>query len=175
MTVDLVTQTRYNHYRTWINVIKMKQYSFRQFVICAMIGAVFFSTVAPLHICLCEGCHCEHSFGYGFAKIKSDLPKPDSEPTGCCEKKNSENCCDNKHSQSKSQCLCVTVQKCDAIVPVTTSLVKELKFCPFWDVPVVSVAPFDQADTFWSSFLKERRGLLRPHVPLHVLLCVFLN
>ena len=138
---------------------------FRQFIINTMIGAVFFSTVVPLCVCVCKGCYCENSLAPVVMKTKGNSPIPTAKTTGCCVKESREHNC---------QC-CVLSQRFVAILPITVSQVKKLHDCPSWDI-VVSVPPFDQTVTFCSmSFRNERLLLFRPHVPLHVRLCVFLN
>ena len=142
----------------------MKRYFFRQFISSIMIGAVLLGTVVPLCACLCECCYRENGRTCEIAKIDRDLSILDTKNTGWRAKNN-----------SGINCRCVLAQRFVAIVPITVSQVKQLNSCPSWDI-VVSIPSFDQVDTMClSSFLKERRGSLCSHVPLHVLLCVFLN
>jgi len=149
-------------------------FSFHRRVASLVIAAVLFHTVAPLGVCWCEGCYCENS-------ITQFLPDSESVPS-CCECQKAklpeeppvDKCC--TCGQSESTCFCGNNQKDIATVPGTVSPVKKLNPGSFPKSALVSVSPFDPSDALCSaSFLVAQQALLRPHVPLHVMLCVFLN
>jgi len=129
---------------------------------------MLFSAVIPTNICLCIGCHCENSLGNGLVKDEV-LPLPESN-CNCREEK-----CRNDND-AESKCFCTNVLKAIAVQPNTVSPVKKLKFDLSRDTIAVTVPPFGSVDAVGlAPHFGTRRLSFYPHVPLHVILCVFLN
>ena len=142
----------------------MRPSLFRQWVACVTMVAVLFSAVVPLGVCRCEDCHCEKS-------ISRFLLDRATEHETCCCIPPEEKCC---KLPVPCLCVCCNTQNDDAIDPKAVLPVKKPKVGLSWDN--VSVFPVDLANVSGiSSLLGTPRALPPPHVPLHVLLCVFLN
>ena len=164
----------------------MKRFSFQQGVSCVIIGAVFFSAVLPLRLCLCASCHCDHKLAFGFEKTECAV-STDESSHGCCSQREPVCHCgdspcnpgrdaDSNCLQSKTQCRCAEFHQNFATRPDSVSPVKKPTNDSPWKMGVVSVSTIDLTDTFASTIFQDaRRDLLWPHVPLHVKLCVFLN
>ena len=164
----------------------MNNYSFQQGISCVIIGAVFFSAVLPSRLCLCADCHCDHKLPFGFGKTECALSINES-PQGCCSQRepgchcgdspfkpdgNADGCC----LRSKTQCHCAEFHQNFATKPDSVSPVKKLYDDSSWNMGVVSISSVGLIDTNASSLFQDaRRGLLWPHVPLYMMLCVFLN
>ena len=149
----------------------MKSLAFRQWVACVTTVAVLFSTTAPLGFCWCEGCHCENH----ISRLLPNLAVKDEK---CCcippeplpEEK--ENCCGLP--EMPCSCGCGDFQKNEAVVPKAVLPIKKPKVSPSWNN--VSICPANLVYVLGIfSVLSNYRTLPPPHVPLHVLLCVFLN
>jgi hypothetical protein len=178
----------------------MKSRIFRQGVACAVMITVLFGTVAPAGACWCPGCHCENSVN-GLVKA-DEKPQPATEPSccsikkccrdkkicccaevvddsssqtddaACCCEKDSKNCCGC--GQQKGKCLCGHLQKAVAVTPDTVSPVQKLMSSPTWDMLIDIVSPADEVGGLMI-FLEHQHLRRASPVPLHVLLCVFLN
>ena len=151
----------------------MRSVSFRQLVACITMVAVLFSSVAPFGFCQCVGCHCESS----VSRLLPNFPLPDFKVAGgkcCCtlpESLPDEECCGLP--QIPCPCLCCDIQKSDRVIPAVLPA-KQPNVAPSWHT--VSVLPVDFASVSGlSSHFGNHRVLPPPPVPLHVLLCVFLN
>ena len=144
--------------------------SFRHLVAYSVIFAVLFSTVIPSIICLCEGCYCEHSLANrpSFCENNSSAEEPEL----CCHCQKEQPCNDNP---TEKHCCCIDIQKIVAIEPKSFSQPKKLNMNPLRDMIVASIPPFGVVKDFGFMSFDAQRFLLRPHVPLHVMLCVFLN
>jgi hypothetical protein len=71
-------------------------------------------------------------------------------------------------------CICCDIQNNDAVVPKAVLSIKKTNIGLSWDN--ISVFPVDFANlSGMSSLLSNHRASPPPHVPPHVLLCVFLN
>ena len=164
----------------------MKRFSFQQGVSCVIIGAVFFSAVLPLRLCLCADCHCDHKLTFAFGKTEYAV-STDESSHGCCSQRapgchcgdslyKSEEDADDCCLQSKTQCHCAEFHKNFSTKPDSVSPVKKPTNDSSWKMGVVSISSVGLTDTNASTgFQNTRRELLWPHVPLHVMLCVFLN
>ena len=143
--------------------------SFRQLVACVVMVAMCCNTAAPMGICWCEGCHCEMDisrFLPGSATVgeKCCCTPPETQPDdGCCGL-----------PETPCTCPCGDAQKSKTPVPAAVLPGKMPNLTPAWSV--VSVFPIGFADApKVSSYVDHFRTSLPLHVPLHVLLCVFLN
>jgi len=148
----------------------MKLPSFRQQVAYVTMVAVLFSTAAPMGICRCVGCHCEKNIS---------LPLPDfafldfavNDGSCCCVPPKLlpvEECCGLP--EMPCPCSCCNIQQNDTVAPAAILSVKQPNFGPSWVLPAGPNRVSEQA-----SLPDKRWALLPPHVPLYVLLCVFLN
>lgn len=149
----------------------VKPFSFRQWVACVTMVAVLFGTMTPFGFCLCEGCHCENSISRllpslalsdtAAASGRCCCTPPEPLPEGCCG------------SPTPCSCSCGDTQDDVAVSPAVLPA-KQPKIVPSWNI--VSVIPVDFARVFGQLSLScDHRAMPLPHVPLHVLLCVFLN
>ena len=147
----------------------MEAFSFRQWVACVAMVAVIFSTAAPLGVCLCEGCNCKNNISRllthsAVAEKKCCCTSPEPMPEdGCCGS-----------SGVPCSCTCDGTKNDVAFVPATVLPAKQSKVSPFLNVvSAISVVSSDalRGSPIWGS----HRAIPPPHVPLHVLLCVFLN
>ena len=178
----------------------MKSRIFRQGVACAVMITVLFGTVAPVGACWCPGCHCENSVN-GLVKADENpqpaessccsikkccrdkkicccaevaddsLSQTDDDAACCCEK-DSQNCCGC--GQQEGKCFCGHLQKAVAVTPDTVSPVQKLISSPTWDMLIDIVSPADEVGGL-VIFLEHQHLRRTSPVPLHVLLCVFLN
>ena len=146
----------------------MRRELFRQWVVCAMVVAVLCGAVAP-NVCRCENCPCGNNSSEYDTKIDFAIAGKKC----CCgssevipEKK----CCGGS---SEVPCRCCDILKDHAIVPKAVLQVKKPNLEPVWDI--VPVLTFSSAHTLRLSCFDSHRVLLPPHVPLHILLCVFRN
>ena len=151
----------------------MKSFSFRQWVACVVMTTVLFSTVAPLGICHCEGCGCANN----VARFQTDFVTADK-TDGCCCKPTQKTLSPNKKGGCDSQntpcsCSCGDAQKSTAILSKAVFSLKRPDINPLWDVGFVSADLVSLSGTL--GYFNNPRMLSSPHVPLHVLLCVFLN
>ena len=146
----------------------MRPLSFRQWVACTVIVAMLFNTAAPLGICWCEGCQCENNISRYLSKSKPveekccctpSVPQPDD---GCCGL-----------PETPCPCPCGDIQN-DAAIPAAILPDKLPNLTPTWNGMSVAPIGFSSVSTV-SSNVDRLRTLLPLHVPLHVLLCVFLN
>jgi len=151
----------------------MKPLSFRQWVACVTMVAVLFGTTAPFGFCLCKDCHCEHS----ISRLLPDFSFSDpvvADVKCCCtpsEPLPEDECCGS--SGTPCSCACGDTQNDEAVIPAVLS-VKPPKINPLWSI--VSVLPVGFASVSGlASLCGNHRAMPPPHVPLHVLLCVFLN
>jgi len=163
----------------------MKPYSFRQWVVGGVILALLCNIATPLAVCRCEGCHCKKG---GTQKeehpqkcTSSSLSKP-SQPS-CTDEEDHDPCTPPEPSAIKGCCglsempcfcQCCNVQANDVFTPKAALLVKRPDVTPSWDFVSVLPVGFANASEAFSRSV-HCRTLLPPHVPLHVLLCVFLN
>jgi|GEM_PF-1881291 len=149
----------------------MKPFLFRQWVAGAVMAALLFNVAAPLVLCRCDGCSCGCNPSWSLpdfaAAVEAERfccspPVPVSSQGGCGS------------PEMPCQCQCGNYQAGESIVPKAVLPIQRPDSKPAWDL--VSVLPADFACTseVFSRF-DDRRVLLPPHVPLHVLLCVFLN
>ena len=144
---------------------------FRQWIACVVMTTVLLGPVVPQGVCLCEGCTCGTNF-LVLAKNKGDC---------CCESLfDHETCSDNRGccgSQSMPfscpcSCSCSDIRQSEAIEQKGILLLKRPDVPLLWDA--VSVFSVSFVPVSWGC-LENPRILPPPHVPLHVLLCVFLN
>jgi len=147
----------------------VRPFSFRQWVACGMMVAVLSNTAAPLGLCLCVGCHCENS-------ISRLLPCAVVAEEDCCctppQTLPEEGCCGSP--ETPCSCSCGDTQNDNAVVPTMVLPAKQMKIVPSWSVVSVLPAGFTGVSRAFS-LLGNRWALPPPHVPLHILLCVFLN
>lgn len=143
----------------------MKRCTFRQWIVYVMMNAMLFSMVAP-NVCGCEDCPCIT----GTTQTSTDPPAGSKKC--CCTPPDT-----GSHGKSCSEspqtpCPCCDNQKDHGIVPEAVSFIDKPDFEPLWgDVPSLSIG-----STNVNLFpFGGHRVLLSPHVPLHVLLCAFLN
>jgi len=150
----------------------MKLILSRQWVACITIVAVLFSSAAPLGFCRCVGCHCENS----ISRLLPDLAVADRK---CCcippELLPAEECCGLP--KIPCPCLCCNIQKSDTVIPAILPA-KQPIVNPSWNT--VSRLPVDFANGSahalgLSPSIGNYQVLSPPHVPLHVLLCIFRN
>ena len=176
----------------------MKRYSFRLGITSTIIGTLCIQVLLPMNVCLCADCHCDNSLGFGAAKNQSVLSTDElaREPSPCCCKqqktqpvrsKSQQNprdhvlskdglpCC--LQQDTRCQCHCGEYPPCIATPSNIVSPTNKLIHDSFWKMSINSILPpGGQTDALGlPSFPGVRQGLLWPHVPLHVLLCVFLN
>ena len=142
----------------------VKPFMFRQWVACITIGAVLFGAYLPRGICQCEGRCCSDK--NALFQAKSTV-----ENKSCC-------CEWNENSESKPDyscpCQCCNFQKSDVIPPKAVLPLQKPNFNSAWDAGIV--LPFGFADISGNVLLLAwHRVLPPPPVPLHVLLCIFLN
>ena len=96
----------------------------------------------------------------------------DNDAAVCCCEKDSKNCCGC--GQQEGKCLCGHLQKAVAVTPDTVSPVQKLMSSPTWDMLIDIVSPADEVGGL-IIFLEHQHLRRTSPVPLHVLLCVFLN
>ena len=146
----------------WI-LCRMKPFLFQQWVACAVMAALVCNLAAPLAFCKCEGCPCEDTITRFLPTIATTCVKC------CCTPPETETSCRQ----------CGYVQVGEALPPAVLP-VNETDFSRVWDMVSESLdktlphVGFDDALGL-SSRLDKLRTLSPLHVPLHVLLCVFLN
>ena len=152
----------------------MKPFTFRQWIACAVMIALLFNMAIPRVICRCDGCHCENS----LSRLMPDFAVVTNKKCCCtpqeplsAESLLGNGCCGLP--KLPCPCLCCDIQKNNTPVPLTVLLVKKPAINPLWNI--VSVIPIDVAHVSVPSHLNHCRTLLPAHVPLHILLCVFLN
>ena len=146
----------------------MRRFAFRQWVACVTTLAMLLSMATPLGICRCVGCHCENSLAWFFLDFTVEDGKcscTSSEPLA------EEKCCELPGGPCS--CLCCDGNNDDAVIPMAVLLVKQPNVAPSWDF--VEILPVNDAVVSRAFSLGNHRALPPPHVPLHVLLCVFLN
>ena len=146
----------------------VKLLSFRQWVACVAIVAVLCNMAVPFGFCWCEGCRCENHISRLFTHSTVEDKKCCCPPT---EPLPEENCCGSP--KTPCSCGCDDVQKEEAVVPKAVLPIKTPKIIPSWNI--VSVLSVDFPNVSRAFLLGNHQVLLPPHVPLHVLLCVFLN
>jgi len=143
---------------------KIKPSLFRPWITGVMIGAVLFNMALPLGTCWCEDCHCKNP------EVQAEQSGSGSCCAGC-EKTDGKKCCDGELPEVP--CRCRDIPKFHATMPTAITPIKKSEAMPIWFIlpplvgsPQVLGLP---------SYRDSRQGLLPPHVPLHILLCVFLN
>jgi len=135
--------------------------------------AMLFNVAAPLGFCWCEGCSCGNHISR-FLPVSAVKEGAVTEEKCCCTPSEppEETCCGLP--ETPCQCPCGDIQQDDATAPKGALLVEKPTVAPVRHI--VSVLPADFADVSGTlSRLDKHRILLPSHVPLHVLLCVFLN
>ena len=133
----------------------MSLFSFRRWIACTVMVAMFCNTVAPLRICWCEECNCERNISLFSPSVSVD-----------------EKCCGTT-PETPSSCPCGDVQENNTI-PAAVLPVKMPNMTPAWSVVSAFPIGFTDAPKALSCW-GHLRSLLPLHVPLHVWLCVFLN
>ena len=131
----------------------MSSISLRQWVACGLMLAMLFSIAAPLALCRCANSCCG----------ETSTPVQNTE---CCGP-----------SETLCQCVCCNYREQQTSEPITLEAVLPVKrpdVKPSWDASSVLPVGFAPATNFCLR-LNNHRLLPFPHVPLHVLLCVFLN
>jgi len=150
-------------------ILPVRLHSFQQWVACVTMIAVLFGTATPLGFCRCVGCHCESSISRLFPDFAVENAK-------CCcippEPLPDEECCGQP--KMPCPCSCCNIQADDADAPVPALLVKQPNVNPSWNIVSVVLVGYANALGAFSP-LGNHRAMPPPHVPLHVLLCVFLN
>ena len=158
-------------------ILSMKLRSFRQWVACVTMVAVLFGTTAPFGFCMCEDCHCKRSISRLLPNVASSdaassdtavadgkcccIP-PEPLPKGCCGL-----------LEEPCSCACGDTQHDVAVIPAILP-VKPPKITPPWST--ISFMPVGHTNVSGLLFrYGNLRAMLPSHVPLHVLLCVFLN
>jgi len=155
-------------------IAPVKSLSFRQWVACVTMVAVLFSAAAPLGLCRCEGCHCENH----ISRLLPDFAFPNlavADGDCCCispEPIPDEDCCGLP--SIPCPCLCCDIGKNDTVAPAILP-VKQPKIGLSWDIVSALPVSFTPPVSGVSSLSGNHRVLPSPHVPLHILLCVFLN
>ena len=155
-------------------------------VACLTMGAVLLGALTPQGICLCENCPCGQHDG-GKSTVWMPIHSPKMDEKHCCKSPETppqsrkprcgSHCC-RSHCcglpEKPCPCPCCNAQKCDAILPKAVALIQKPNFNPMGTI--ISIVPAGSVDILRvSSCLASCRALPPPHVPLHVLLCVFLN
>ena len=146
---------------------QMKRLSFRQWIAYTVVVAMFFNMAAPLGICWCDGCSCDKN----FSKF---LPDWASANEKCCctslEPQSDDKCCGSP--ETPCSCPCGDILKNNTTIPAVLPD-KLPHWNPMWNV--VAVLPSVSVDNVSKvpSYRDRPRTLF--HVPLHILLCVFLN
>lgn len=98
----------------------------------------------------------------------------DDASDGCCGKKTEKNCCGC--GQSNDECRCGKIQKTVLTPPETVSPIQKLNFDHELMVTVDAASLIDAINSSGLSiFYGHQHWHGTPPVPLHVLLCVFLN
>ena len=156
------------------SLYRMKPFSFRQWIACAVMVAMLLNMAAPLSLyccgeCRCEGCPRELSIlrfmsGSVIESEKSCCASPlSSAEKGYCGS-----------PEEPCNCQCGNYQENDIIVPKAVLLVKRTDIKPSWDsLSVLPIGFTNTLDVF--SRFDACRTLLPSHVALHILLCVLLN
>ncbi|MDR1382389.1 MAG: hypothetical protein LBJ67_00870 [Planctomycetaceae bacterium] len=168
---------------------------FRILITLAVIYAVFFSAVMPMGICRCDGCSCENNvfqeknaekynekinpccsrFGHscccGKKTESQSLPQIDSMSSSCCQKKSDKN--NSYSSLTEVGCRCGKIIQTVIALPDIVSPIKKTHN-NFYGI-IVLVFGFDTNSIHSAAlhFLKHSPPEAT-HVPLRVLLCVFL-
>ena len=143
---------------------KVKPLTFRQWATCVTIGAMLSAVVMPPGICWCAECGCAVSV------TQSQATPAVADVRYCCKPPPPLPC--SEKPDSPCPCQCSDTQKGDTILPETVLPVKKTNARPVWDS--VHFAGFADVSGV-SSSVASCIALPIPHVPLHVLLCVFLN
>ena len=141
-----------------------------------VVVAMLFNVVTPASACQCVGCPfkgnadsslpVKETFGNGGCRSCCKTPavppyeKPTNEPCGC--------------GSPGVPCRCHDVHKESAVMPDASSLGKKPSPNQSWTFLITISTGFTNASRV-SSRLEHHRILMPPHVPLHVLLCTFLN
>jgi hypothetical protein len=135
-----------------------------------LVFVVLFGTVSP-NVCRCEECQCRK----GTAPVQ-EQPTATVEKT-CCKPlepvidKEAKSCCGQ--SDSPCPCQCCDGTKSDALPPQAVLSMQKQKLLPAWDAVLVLTAGFSDVSELSVHYVHYRA--MPPPVPLHVLLCVFLN
>ena len=151
----------------------MGRFSFRQCVALAVVVAMLFNVAVPFGVCRCEGCHCPSKSGHGNVsrflhhcttdnkcRCIPPEPSPDDECCGLAKMPCPCRCCDVQNSNEATHKAVLPLKRLDITPPWETVSVASVGFVNVKEIP---------------SHVDNRRALLPLHVPLHVLLCVFLN
>ena len=151
---------------------RMKPSPFRQWIVCTVIIAVLFNTATPMGVCRCAGCphNKKAQSPENQVSVEKKCPKCCGAPpvAGQNETSTGRYCCG---TPDNTPCRCCSAPKDHAVRPAAGSLVKKPDFGSSWNVIAVnSVLTWEIPSCSY-----HPRVLLPPHVPLHVLLCVFLN
>ncbi|MDR1492581.1 MAG: hypothetical protein LBT05_07655 [Planctomycetaceae bacterium] len=154
----------------------------------AAVFAVFFSAVMPIGSCYCAGCSCENNvlknsntpnaqtkscYSGRSLCCKEKISSPQSSDTSsCCQTTSKENSCNCGSSGDGCQCNKITASTIslpDAVSPVKRILNHNDDFCGILVFASLNNAVYDHSAAL--RFLRSSPEAA--HVPLHVLLCVF--
>ena len=154
----------------------VKPFLFRQWIACVVMTTVLFGPVVPQGVCQCAGCVCGNS---------SAQPVLANNKNGCCKSTEKSKrldrgaCLENWGCWGSPtmpfachcfcSCSCNGIQQNEekGVLPIQRPDIPLL-----WDAVLVSSVIF--VPVSWGC-LENHRIFSPPHVPLHVLLCVFLN
>jgi len=152
----------------------MRHDSSRRWIAWVVMAAMLLNTAALGEFCLCKGCSCARSISR-LLPIPAVAVKKCAVKKCCCsspESVPSDNCCGSPQAPCPCKCGDVHTDKVTALTAVLSDKMPNMR--PAWNL--ISVLPVNVADVPKRIFsIDDPRTLLPPHVPLHVLLCVFLN
>ena len=151
----------------------MKGFAFRQWVAFAVMIAMLFNVAVPLGLCRCEGCHCPSKSGQvNFSRILHCTTADDKCRCIPPEPLPDDECCGS--ANMPCPCKCCDIQNSNEATPKAVLPLKRSEITPSWEtISVISVGFVNVKEV--PSHFDNHRALLPLHVPLHVLLCVFLN
>ena len=147
----------------------MRPFSFRQWVACAVMAAMLFNMAAPFVFCRCDECDCGHDVSRSISSfaIEADKPCHDS-PVSFTKKE----CCGS--SEMPCNCQCSDHQTNEPLDSKVVLSVQRPDVKPAWNIASVLPGSVYNASESFARF-ENYRTALPSRVPLHVLLCVFLN
>ena len=148
--------------------MSMRSLVFQQWTAYLVVVAMLFGMAAPVAVCRCVDCNCPKSKAWFMPKSATDSTGTGNTKCNCLPVTE-----DRCTSEIPCPCQCCDIQHDDKIASEAV-LTERVHFNPSQDI--VSVLPVGFASVSGLPFRSDSpRILLSPHVPLHVLLCVFLN
>ena len=142
----------------------MNIFPFQKWIACVVMVAMLFNMAAPVAVCKCEGCYCPKS----IARIFSE-PSVEDKKCGCLPIDE-----ENFTSETSCPCRCCGIQ--DNETASSPAILPTKQTNPNLSGVIASTLSTNFVNNSGLPFRAgDCRTLFQPHVPIHVLLCVFLN